>query len=197
MSTAIFWVRHGAHDQLGWKLSGRSPGVTLGEAGLAQGRAAARRLRSEDLVSVYTSPMERCRQTAAPIAALTGRDPDVEEALDEIDFGAWAGGEIRILDQDPAFARWNAGRDSACCPGGETMLEVQARVLRWMERVAASGVKAVAAVSHADVIKAAVMLTLGLSPRAHDRIEISPGSVTCIAGSSQGYRLMSLNEAPR
>ena len=77
------------------------------------------------------------------------------------------------------------------------MLEVQARVLRWMEGVVASGVRAVAAVSHADVIKAAVMLTLGLSPRAHDRLEVSPGSITAISGSEQGYKLMTLNEMPR
>lgn len=197
MSVTIFWVRHGAHDQLGWKLSGRTPGVTLPEPGLEQGRAAARRLEREGVERVFTSPMERCRQTAEPIAALTGRPAEVAEAINEIDFGVWSGGEIRTLDPDPAFVRWNVGRDNACCPNGESMLEVQARVLRWMEGVVASGVRAVAAVSHADVIKAAVMLTLGLSPRAHDRLEVSPGSITAISGSERGYKLMTLNEMPR
>lgn len=197
MSVSIFWVRHGAHNQLGWKLSGRTPGLMLAEDGLEQGRAAARRLSGEGLEQVFTSPMERCRQTAEPIAALTGGEAQVDEALNEINFGAWSGGEIKTLDQDPAFVRWNAGRDSAVCREGESMFEVQARVLRWMEGVVASGAKAVAAVSHQDVIKAAVMLTLGLSPRAHDRLDVAPGSVTCIAGSQWGYKLLSLNEAPR
>lgn len=197
MSVMIFWVRHGAHDQLGWKLSGRTPGVRLGEAGLEQGRAAARRLSGEGIEAVYASPMERTQQTAEPIANLCGVPMQVEPAINEIDFGAWNGGEIKDLDHRPGFVRWNAGRDHACCEGGESMLEVQARVLRWMEGVVASGAKAVVAVSHADVIKAAVMLTLGLSPRAHDRLEVSPGSITCIAGSTWGYKLMSLNEMPR
>lgn len=196
MSVRILWVRHGAHAELGWKLSGRQPGLRLGEAGFIQAQAAARRLQLAKLQAVYASPMERTRDTAVPIAEACGVSLHVEEAINEIDFGAWSGGRISDLDERPAFARWNAGRDQACCEGGESMVEVQARVLRWMERIVASGATAVAAVSHADVIKAAVMVTLGLSSRAHDRLEISPGSITCVAGSAWGYRLISLNEVP-
>lgn len=196
MSCSLFWVRHGAHDQLGWKLSGRTPGVVLGEPGLEQARAAGRRLVRERLERVFTSPLERTRQTAEAIAAATGAPLEESKAIMEIDFGAWNGGEIRDLDPEPAFVRWNAGRDSAACAGGESMLEVQARVLRFMEAVVASGARAVACVSHADVIKAAAMVATGLSARAHDRLEVSPGSVTCIAGSSWGYKLMILNEMP-
>ncbi|HYD27226.1 histidine phosphatase family protein [Brevundimonas sp.] len=197
MTALIFWVRHGFHDELGWKLSGRTSDIGLGEAGLEQARAAGRRLRDEKVELVFSSPMTRTRQTAEPIAGACGAPLVVDAGINEIDFGAWSGKEIAELDQRPAFVRWNSGRDYACCEEGESMLEVQARVLRWMEAVIASGRHAVAAVSHADVIKAAVMLTLGLSPRAHDRLEISPGSITCVAGSSWGYRLLSLNETPR
>lgn len=196
MSCSLFWVRHGAHDQLGWKLSGRTPGVRLGEPGLEQARAAGRRLARERLERVFTSPLERTRQTAEAIAAETGAPLEPTEAILEIDFGAWNDGMIRDLDPDPDFIRWNAGRDSAACTGGESMLEVQARVFRFMESVVASGVRSIACVSHADVIKAAVMVATGLSPRAHDRLEVSPGSVTCIAGSRWGYKLMFLNEMP-
>jgi len=197
MSVKIFWVRHGAHDRLGWQLSGRQPGVRLGAAGLAQARALAVRLGGLNVESVYTSPMERTRETAGPIAQACGAPLHLAEAINEIDFGQWNGTRITELDERPAFVRWNAGRDQACCEGGESMIEVQARVLRWMEGVVVSGASAVAAVSHADVIKAAVMVALGLSPRSHDRLEINPGSVTCIAGSSWGYRLLSLNEMPQ
>jgi len=196
MGVKIFWVRHGAHDQLGWELSGRRPGVRLGAAGLAQARALGVRLKEADVQDVYTSPMERTRETADPIAQACGAALHVEEAINEINFGEWSGARISELDQRPAFVRWNAGRDQACCEDGESMIEVQARVLRWMERVVVSGASAVVAVSHADVIKAAVMVTLGLSPRSHDRLEISPGSLSCIAGSSWGYKLLSLNEMP-
>jgi probable phosphoglycerate mutase len=54
----------------------------------------------------------------------------------------------------------------------------------------------VVGVSHADVIKAAVALTLGLSMRFHDRFEISPGSITTLAAGSDGLRLLALNEVP-
>ena len=197
MSVRLYWVRHGAHDQLGWRLSGRHPGVRLGEPGLEQARAVGRRLAGEGIATVYFSPLERTLQTAEAIAEACGAPLLTEPAINEIDFGAWSGCDIADLDRRPGFVRWNAGRDQACAEGGETMIEVQARVLRWMESVVAAGPPAVVAVSHADVIKAAVMVTLGLSPRAHDRLEVSPGSITCIAGSEWGYRLMSLNEAPR
>ena len=164
---------------------------------MAQARSLAVWLKEADVQSVYTSPMERTRETAGPIAEACDAALHVEEAINEIDFGEWSGARISELDQRPAFVRWNAGRDQACCEAGESMIEVQARVLRWMEGIVVSGASAVVAVSHADVIKAAVMVTLGLNPRSHDRLEISPGSVTCIAGSAWGYKLLSLNEMPK
>ncbi|MFC5068044.1 histidine phosphatase family protein [Flaviflagellibacter deserti] len=192
----IFWVRHGVHDQLGWKLSGRTAGVVLGDPGLCQAREVGARLKKEAIEIVFTSPLERSQQTAQPIAELCGAELCLEPAINEIDFGEWNGREIADLDRNARFVRWNVGRDQASAAGGESMFDVQARVFRWMESIVDSGRRNVAAVSHSDVIKAAVMVALGLSPRAHDRLEISPGSITCIAGSELGYRLMSLNEMP-
>ena len=54
--TTIYLVRHGVHDQLGGRLSGRTPGVLMGQAGLAQAEAAAERLSGRNVETVYTSP---------------------------------------------------------------------------------------------------------------------------------------------
>lgn len=196
MTTTVFLVRHGVHDQLQARLCGRSAGVRLGEAGLAQADATGRRLAGEDVEVVLTSPLERTRQTAERIARACGAPLRIEEALMEIDFGEWSGRPFDTLDGDPLWRTWNAERDTARPPSGESMGEVQTRLAAWLERVNRSGARSVAAVSHADVIKAAVGLATGLSMRFHDRFEISPGSVTTLVAGDGFLKLHALNEVP-
>lgn len=195
MTTVVFLVRHGVHDQL-TRLCGRSGGITLGEAGLLQADAAGRRLAGEGVEVVQTSPLERTRQTAERIAWACGVPLEIEESLMEIDFGDWTGRSFDDLAPEPLWRAWNADRDTVRPPSGETMLEVQGRLRVWLEGVVRSGARAVAAVSHADVIKAAVGLALGLSMRFHDRFEISPGSITTLVADDGRLKLHTLNEVP-
>lgn len=196
MTTTVFLVRHGVHDQLQRRLCGRSAGVTLGEAGLAQADAAGRRLAGEGLEVVLTSPLERTRQTAERIARTCGAPLRIEEALMEIDFGDWNGRSFDSLEGEPLWRTWNQERDITRPPSGESMAEVQARLAEWLERLTRSGPAAVAAVSHADVIKAAVGLATSLSMRFHDRVEISPGSITTLVAGDGFLKLHALNEVP-
>lgn len=119
-----------------------------------------------------------------------------EEALMEIDFGDWNGRTFDSLEADTLWQTWNRARDTARPPSGESMAEVQARLTEWLDRLARSGPRAVAAVSHADVIKAAVGLATGLSMRFHDRFEISPGSITTLVAGEGFLKLHALNEVP-
>jgi broad specificity phosphatase PhoE len=196
VTTTLFLVRHGVHDQLRGRLCGRSPGVLLGEAGLCQAEAAGRRLATEGVEVVMTSPLERTRQTAEPIAHACVAPMRTEEALMEIDFGDWNGRTFDSLENEPQWRTWNEERDTARPPSGESMAEVQARLVGWLESVARSEERVVAAVSHADVIKAAVGLATGLSMRFHNRLEISPGSITTLAVGEGDLKLHALNEIP-
>ena len=194
MTTTVFLVRHGVHDQLQGRLCGRSAGILLGDAGLAQADAACRRLAAAGVEVVQTSPLERTRQTAERIAQLCGATLQIEEALMEIDFGDWNGRTFASLELEPLWRAWNSQRDTARPPSGETMQEVQTRLTGWLDRLVASGLRTVAAVSHADVIKAAVGLATGLSMRFHDRFDISPGSITTLVAGDGFLKLQSLNE---
>jgi len=196
VTTTVFLVRHGVHDQLQGRLCGRSSGVLMGAAGLAQAEAAGRRLAREGVEIVLTSPLERTRQTAERIARACGVPLKDEEALMEIDFGDWNGRSFDSLQGEPLWRTWNSERDTARPPSGESMAEVQARLTEWLERLTRSGAAAVAAVSHADVIKAAVGLATGLSMRFHGRFEISPGSVTTLVAGDGLLKLHALNEVP-
>ncbi|HST92145.1 MAG TPA: histidine phosphatase family protein [Brevundimonas sp.] len=128
MTTTVYLVRHGVHDQLQGRLCGRNPGVTMGAEGLAQAEAAGRRLARAGVELVMTSPLERTRQTAEPIARACRADLRIEEDLLEIDFGDWNGRAFDSLQPDPLWRAWNADRDTARPPSGEAMVEVQARL---------------------------------------------------------------------
>jgi len=198
VTTTVFLVRHGSHDRLGRVLCGRMDGVTLSDVGRQESLAVAERLKGEGLAAVYSSPLERTRQTADPIAAAAGLPVRVDEALLEIDFGAWTGKAFEELRDDPEWACWNTARAVSRPPGGEAMVEVQARLRGWLDRTRAAHPEArIAAVTHADVIKALVAHILGFSLDQHDRLEISPGSVTALVAGDWGAKILSLNEANR
>ncbi len=195
MITTFLLLRHAAHDNVGGFLAGRMSGVVLGEAGRAQAERLARRLRPERIDAIFASPRERTQQTAQAVAAACGLPMTTAEELDEIDFGRWSGQDFEALQQDPLWQRWNAVRSLIRTPGGETMLDVQRRVLGLMERlVEKRGGQCVVLVSHADVIKAAVLHHLGLGIDAWPRFDIAPASITRLVIGDWGARLLGLNE---
>lgn len=195
MTTTFLLLRHAAHDNVGGFLAGRMNGVVLGEAGRAQADRLARRLRVERIDAIVASPRERTQQTAQAVAAACGLPVETAAELDEIDFGRWSGQGFEALQQDPLWQRWNAVRSLIRTPGGETMLDVQRRVLGLMERLAGQqDGRCIALVSHADVIKAAVLHHLGLGIDAWPRFDIAPASVSRLAVGEWGSRLLGLNE---
>lgn len=194
--TTFLLLRHAAHDKVGSFLAGRAPGIRLGEAGLAQAARLATRLKREKIAALYCSPRERTRQTAEAIAAAGGLEPPgLLDALDEIDFGPWSGRTFKELDDDPAWYAWNAQRSRALTAGGESFADVQRRVVVAMEALEAHHPDTtIGLVSHADVIKAAVMAHIGMAIDDWWRIEVSPASITRIVMDGRGPRLLGLNE---
>jgi probable phosphoglycerate mutase len=119
----------------------------------------------------------------------------VNEAIVEIEFGAWTGQPFQALNGDALWSAWNTARSVNRPPGGETMLEAQARIVGAMEALrAAYRDKAVVLVSHGDVIKAALLYHLGLPIDAFARIEVEPASVSTIAVGEWGSKVIRINE---
>lgn len=196
MTVTFYFVRHAAHDNVGSFLAGRMEGIRLGPAGKAQAERLACRMRREEIDTIYSSPRERTRETAAAIAAACNLgEPQSAQALDEIDFGAWSGQTFQTLNADPEWRRWNMTRSLCRTPGGESMLDVQHRVLLLVETLLReNGAKKIALVSHADVIKAAVSHFLGLPIDAWPRFDIAPASITSIAAGDWGAKVVTVNE---
>ncbi|MBV9636039.1 MAG: histidine phosphatase family protein [Methylobacteriaceae bacterium] len=195
MTTTFLFVRHAAHDDVGGFLAGRMPGVRLGAAGRAQAARLAERLRREEFDTIHSSPRERTTETAQAISAATAAPVETAPDLDEVDFGTWSGRGFDELDADPLWRQWNGARSLTRTPGGETMHDVQARVLRLMERLSAKHPeRTIVLVSHAEVIRAAVSFHLGLPIDAWQKFDIAPASITKLAVGEEGAKLLGLNE---
>lgn len=188
--TVAHLVRHAQHDAPGKRLAGRSPKVRLSAEGRAQAAALAERLAGESWVAVQTSPLERCAETAALIAGRLGAKLERVDALNEIDFGVWSGRSFAELEHDPHWTAWNAWRGAARCPGGESMLEAQARIVRHLERLPAGSV---ILVTHGDVIRAAVCWALGAALDLIQRFDIAPASWSAIELGRGAPRVLWLN----
>lgn len=195
MTMTLFLVRHGSHDRLGRILCGRMEGVVLSPHGEAEAQAAAHRLGRRSLAAVYSSPLQRTLQTAAPLAEARGVPVETDDDLCEVDVGDWTGLSFQDLAGRPEWRLWNEARSTTRPPRGETIGEVAARAARFIDRARARHPQGeVAAVTHSDVIKAALCQLLGLSFDRHDRLEVSPGSITTVIVGDWGAKLHQMNE---
>jgi broad specificity phosphatase PhoE len=183
---SVHLLRHGAHGDVGQRLTGRLPDGGLVAAGRAQAAEAARRLASAAPSAIYASPRRRTLETAAILARAFGVPVTECDELDEIDFGAFEGRSFADLEGEPAWHEWNVHRSTARCPGGETMGEAQVRALAFAFGVAARHDGAPLLVTHCDIIRSLHCWAGRLSlDQIHD-IDCPPGSLSSLdLGASQ------------
>ncbi len=177
----ILLIRHGSTDLLGRVLYGRMPGVNLNQEGMGQAEAIARALtRHYQLDAIISSPLERALETAKPLAAAQGRAIVIDEGITEIDFGGWVGKSFDELNELSRWRDFNRQRSIRWPPDGESMMEVQARAWRAIERAIEEYEPGatIAMVTHGDVVRCLLVLALGMAIDHIHRIEIAPGSVS-------------------
>jgi probable phosphomutase (TIGR03848 family) len=179
--TTFLLIRHGLCDSVGRAIAGRAPGVHLNHTGQAQAEALAHRLAGIPIAAVYSSPLERARETATPLAKRQGKSVAIVPELNELDFGDWTGRTLAELDQADGWREFNAFRSGTRIPGGELMSDVQSRAVGALERLARwHGDATVAAVSHGDVIRAMLTYFLGMPLDLLQRLEIAPASISVV-----------------
>jgi probable phosphomutase (TIGR03848 family) len=184
--TLVLVVRHGLTAATGTALVGRTPGIPLDDRGREQAAAVAARLAPVRLDAIVSSPLERCAETAAAIAAQQGNDVEVQtdERLIEVGYGDWTGQSLRKLSREPLWRVVQAHPSAVTFPGpgGETLPDVQRRAISavrdWNARLGPNAVYLIC--SHADVIKAILADSLGLHLDLYQRIIIDPCSLSVI-----------------
>ena len=196
-ATRILLVRHGINDyvQKGL-LAGRTPGVHLNEEGQRQASALAERLRCEKIGAIYSSPLERCQETASPLAACLGLLVHTLDDVQETDCGSWAGQPLEELRKTEEWQQVQFNPSRFCFPGGESMAEIQARMVSALESLLQQHTnETIAVISHSDPIKLAVAYYLGMALDLFQRLEVSPASISELDFSPLRTRLVRINDS--
>lgn len=218
MRCVILLVRHALTDAVDVRLTSRQLGVRLNARGLGQVAELRESLRHVPLAAIYSSPLERALATASPIAATHALEVRALDALNEVDFGEWTGCTLEELSALAAWRDFNAARGSADVPGGERAIDVQRRIVAALDRLRQRHAGAIlpqgtgkgpqqathenkhspiiAAVSHAEVIRAAVLHATATPLDLWHRFEIAPASITTVGYDDGHARLLAVNEAP-
>ena len=197
--TLLVLVRHGLTPTTGKELPERGLGPSLTEEGLSQAEQAAlhivaRRQHWPPIAGIYSSPLQRTRETAAVVAKALNLEVREMAELVDCDAGDWAGQELKQLAKNPEWATVVHHPSDFCFPGGEALSAMAARTVGAAKKLAGMHKGAtVIAVSHADPIKAVLADALGMHLDMFQRVLVSPASVSVVSYSPDGTCVVEAN----
>jgi probable phosphoglycerate mutase len=184
--TTLVLVRHATTASTGTRLGGRTE-ASLDDNGREQAAAVAGRLADLPLRAVYSSPLPRTRETAEIVAAPHRLRVQPVDGLLEVEFGRWTDRPLRPLTRTKLWPVIQARPSRVRFPSGETLRGAQLRAVDALEELSARHPRAlVAAVTHADVIKAVVSFYLGQPLDLFQRLHVGPASTTVLQLGSGG-----------
>lgn len=140
-STEVVLVRHGASEAAvvgsTFPLVDGHSDPALSEAGRAQAGTVAERLAGEEIGGLFVTTLRRTRETAAPLVAATGLEPEPVFELREVFLGEFEGGEYRVRAGrgDPVIKRVFSNESWSEIPGGEPAEEFAVRTRAGVERI--------------------------------------------------------------
>ncbi|MBV8818273.1 MAG: histidine phosphatase family protein [Acidobacteriaceae bacterium] len=192
--TNFLLIRHGLTDAVGYRITGRLPGVHLNETGRLQAAALPDRLKQWKIDAVYSSPLERTLETAGPLAQRLGLPVQSDIAFAEFDFGEWSGMLIEELDKRHDWKMFHTFRSGTRAPGGELLTEVQTRFVDALLRLEAKHRGGTVAIfSHADAIKAALLHYFAAPVDSLPRLQIEPASISILRLEEWGPLILGVN----
>jgi probable phosphomutase (TIGR03848 family) len=191
----ILLIRHATAEYKPGRLYGWTPGVHLSAQGRDEAKHLAERLEPVRLNALYSSPLERCVETAEAVAAGRRVDIRIEERLGEVQYGSWQGRTFRSLVKTPLWRVVQLAPSQATFPGGESLLQLQRRGVEAIEDIRTRHRRAIVGiVSHADMIKAMLAHYLGLHLDLFQRISVDTASVSAIAFSNGFPRVLRISD---
>lgn len=195
---AIYLIRHAQNDWVGDRLAGRTPGVHLNDEGKRQAEALAARLGESETEfhALYSSPIERARETAGYLAEQLELNVQIAEGVGEVEFGDWTGRKIEELQEEDVWSvvqHWPSGMRF---PNGEAMRTMQNRAVDAIYRMADTldDKQRAIVVSHSDVIKAIVAHFAGVHFDLFQRLVVSTASISIIGFTETRPFIVRLND---
>ena len=205
--TLLLLIRHGENDVMQRHLTGRAPGVSLNGKGRQQAELLADALIHAPLKAVYSSPLERAIETAEPLALSRHLSVQVRPNLIEVDYGGFQGRTYKQLGRLKLWKALLENPSQIRFPGGETMAEVQQRVVADLDTLAREWLTTdgdgkseehlIAIVAHADVIRLALAHYLNMALDDFLRLTVNPASLSIVQndGSSRP-KVICINQLP-
>jgi len=193
--TLLLLIRHALTDTAGKRLSGWQRGIHLNDDGRGQAEHLAARLAPVRIGAIYASSLERCAETAAPLAKAKNLAVQRVPGLRDVDYGQWSGRSMRQVVKTRQWRRIMRDPSGEPFPGGETLRGVQARVLEELGRIAAAHPRtAVAVVSHADPIRLALAHYTGAHIDLFQRLVVHPASISAVLVGDGMPRILRIND---
>jgi broad specificity phosphatase PhoE len=192
----FFLIRHASVDGLGDRIIGRSPGIGLNPQGKLDACALAHRLADSGIVAVYSSPRERAQETAGALTRRLDVQTVVDDDLDELDYGDWTGRRFAELQNCADWHRFNACREEAAIPRGESMSQTAQRSACALKRIGMRHPHGpVALVTHADWIRTVIGHCLGIPFSALLMFQIPTASLTVLELTDLDVRVLAWNDS--
>ena len=193
--TVLLLIRHGHTDVAGKVLAGWSRGVHLSEHGREQAEQLVARLEGIPIAAIYSSPLERCRETAAPLAAARRLPVRIRRELIETGYGELTGRSIRQVARTALWRRLQRSPSAVRFPGGESLRDVQSRAIdAALEIAVVHPRRTVVVVTHADVVQLLLAHGAGMHLDSFARLAADPGSISAIALEDGAIRILKVND---
>ncbi len=193
--TLLLLIRHGTNDWVHGRLAGWTPGVHLNEEGRLQAARLSERLGDLPIAVIYSSPLERCVETATAVAQPRGLALRLVEQVGEVRYGEWQGAELKDLYKHELWPGVQYYPSGTRFPNGESLGEAQMRIVQAIDGLRAQHPTQIIAVfSHADMIKLAIAYYIGMHIDLFQRLTINPCSLTALAFERMGPRLIAFND---
>jgi probable phosphoglycerate mutase len=193
----ILLIRHAENEYVAkGRLAGRLPGVHLNEKGRKQAETLAKVLSRAPIKAIYASPLERCLETAQPLAEALELDVIPREGLLEIDFGDWQDKTLKQLRRRKLWKIVQGNPARMQFPGGETFANAQVRIANELEALSQTHrpKDLIACFSHSDLIRLAVAYYIGTPLDLFQRIAVSPASISTLHLGEHVTRVLNLNQ---
>lgn len=187
----IYLVRHARSTaNAEGVLAGRSPGVLLHEDSKVQGEFLSSYFSNIDLARIVSSPLERARATAKFLKEV---EIEIDERINECDYGSWTGLHLKELAKDPLWESVLNRPSHVRFPTGESFVEIQQRIVDVVEELRSCDSQSIALVSHGDPIRLLLAHYLSISLDDFQRISIAPASISVLDFSGNKVSISAMN----
>lgn len=194
---SIIFLRHGqAKNNTDRVLAGRTPGVPLTEEGVEQSEKAAKFLEEMNISAIYSSPIERAKNTAEIVGKHISIDVKIDDRLIELDMGKFTGKPYDEIfsSHGNVFMKFYRGELEIAHNGVETFEQVKKRIRDMVDHVIDNHPdENVVLVTHMDPIKAMLSTVVSFSPENLYELIIPNASLNIFREYKRKFSISGIN----